>query len=1018
MVFAFAAVVFVLSAEPTGSLWDCGEFISASYKLQVVHPPGAPLYLMIGRVFTMVATTFSDNPENIAYAVNVLSGICTAFMVLFLFWTTTLFGKFILVGRDGETNMAQNIVLMGSGIVGALCAGFGTSIWFSAVEGEVYAMSAFFTGLLTWAMMRWYAADDSKYSDRWLIFIAFMMGLSSTVHLLSLLMFPFLTIMYYLKKYPTHTTKGFIAAAGVGVVYLGIFQYFFLPVIPTWAAHFDRFFVNNLGLPFGFGIMFFVLAFFGGLTYMSYRTYVQGKAMMHNLFLSHLLIFLGFSTYAMIIIRAEANTPINMNNPNNAYSWVSYLKREQYGDRPLFYGPHYEAQRAGTVEKGKVWRPVGDEYAIVDTKIEATYRPEDYIFLPRLGHLDRGDMYRAWLNLNPGETPTSIDNFKFLMDYQIGWMYVRYLLWNYVGRQNGDQGYFRADPTQGNWLSGIKMVDNRLYNQDKITSDMAKDPARNTYYFIPLIFGLIGLFFHFARRPFEASAVMVLFLMTGLAIIFYANEPPMEPRERDYTFAGSFAVFGIWIGLGVTALYSLLSKVNFSGVAAAALVSIAGISAPYLLLSENWDDHSRADHYGARDYASNFLNSVDSNAIMFSYGDNDTYPVWYAQEVEKVREDVRVVNFSLLAVDWYINQQRRKINNSPAVAMSIPADGYTGELRNYLPCDSKSTAVMSVQDVIKFMGEDHTIQQFPSYIPTRNVFIPVDKEACRKNGIVPANTPDSLMLDRIVFQLPEQGMTKDEIALLDIIATNAWKRPVYWAVTCRPEKFIGLSPYLRLEGLALQLVPFRTQPDGRFSVSGYGFVDTVKTYDRLMNDFKWGNFDKKPLYINKNYAPSVQTMQMAFIRLAETFLRSGNKVRAAEVIEKYFSSFPNFNFPYVKNNAMSMIQMLDQAAGTEKAKPHILIMAKSLAEYMTFFESLSGKAEYTEWLMARQSQNPMQINTAEGKFRTKELYHFKDDYQRYTSYMYELNKMAEDDAALKAELKTLFDPFIGAPGTE
>lgn len=1005
LVFAFATTVYALSAEPTGSLWDCGEFISAAYKLEIVHPPGAPLFLMIGRLFTVVAETLSSNPENIAYAINLLSGISTAFLVLFIFWTTTAFGKMIFVGHHAqeEPSRGAQIAILGGGLVAGLATTFATSVWFSAVEGEVYAMSGFFTGLVVWATMRWYQSTDPK-ADRWLMFAAYMIGLSIGVHLLSLLTIPFIAMMYYIKdKGENSRTAGMLAAFGVGILCLGLVQYLIIPQLPAVGALFDRIFVNGFGLPFGSGLLFFAILLLAALIGGIYYTHQKRLVTANKIIMAATLVIMGFSTYAFVLIRANANPPINMNNPDNPYSLLSYLNREQYGDRPLFFGPHYKAERDQmnpySVE-GTVWRPVGDSYAEVDEKIVPRYNKNDMTFLPRLGHFTRTQQYDRWLGLDPGEKPTMQDNISFLFRYQIGWMYFRYFFWNFVGRQNAKQGFYSSDPRHGHWISGIKPLDSaRLYNQSNLPEAFEEDPGRNTYYALPLLFGLLGLFFMFNQRPKEATALFALFLMTGLAIIVFLNQPPSEPRERDYGFAGSIFTFCIWIGLAVPALYQMFKDRLPSPQLSAGLATALVLIAPVLMGSQNWDDHSRAHHYGARDYAINFLESCEENAILFTHGDNDTYPLWYAQEVEGIRTDVRVVNFSLLAVDWYIEHLRRKVNESDAIPMTISKDGYRGKNRNYLPIiDQAKGQAMPLKDIVKVISEDRpNNEQFASYVPAKRARIDIDPQVAKAAGLVDANKPDSLIARSMEFDLKQgQYLMKDEIALLDIIATNAengWKRPIYFAATCRPEKVMGLKDYLRVEGIALRVVPEKTpSPDGM--VMSMGSIDTDKMFTNMTEKFRWGNFDKYDTFIDESYMPSIQMTQYAFLRLAQDLTRRNDKERAVKTADTFYEAYPHMNFPYDESQiALQMLSVYYTFGEKEKAKKKVMTMANALLDKQDFFATLDQASQ----------QNV-----------------FRQDILRNMNMMQGLEQTLANsgDEELKAKIREMFAPYLPAPGQE
>lgn len=1032
LMFAVAATVYMLTAEPTSSLWDCGEFISAAYKLEVVHPPGAPLFLMIGSIFGWVATLISDDPSMIAYSLNVMSGLCTAFLVMFVCLSTIMLSKLAMVGRyEAPEGGGETLAILGGGVVAGLATTFATSVWFSAVEGEVYAMSSGFTGLVMWAAIKWYVSDHPK-ADRWLIFIAYMMGLSIGVHLLSLLAFPFLGVLFYFKKKELEEGDVNFSLKGIFLGFLGGFgalvvvQYFIIPRLPQMAAAVDFFFVNHLGLGLGTGVLAFCLVLFGlivlGLNYahnknqynkffapavisviavvvlvnIVYTTEGNGRALkslftlaagvvgylwrkhnkkeqlisgyyMHLGIMMFAMILIGFSSYGVVVIRANAETAINMNNPSDPYSMLSYLNREQYGTRPLLYGPHFASERSGEYPKDKdVWSPVEKDgkmvYEIVDEKREVGYNSSDMMLFPRLGHFDRAGEYMKWMSLGRSGKPTMANNIGFFFEYQLGYMYWRYFAWNFIGRQNALQGT-DGNITRGNWLSGVAPLDGmRLHTQSDLPEYITENKSRNTYYFLPFIFGLIGLIFHASKRSREAAALGVLFLMTGVAIIVFTNQPPREPRERDYVIVGSIFTFCIWMGMAVPAIYELLRD-KIGGIAGAGLATALVLTAPVIMGAENWDDHSRADQYGARDYAINFLESCAPNAIIFTYGDNDTYPLWYAQEVENIRTDVRVINFSLLAVDWYVDQLRRKINTSPKIQMTIPKAAYKGKLRNYLPFQiTQGERYINLHDVIKFVGttpknmNPQMLQQYASYVPARNVYLPVDKEKAIKNGAINESIPDSLILPAIKFKLKGgQFMMKDEIALMDIISTNAqrgWERPIYFAVTCRPEKIMGLKDYLMLEGMALRIVPYRTESSAQTAIL-MGKVDTDLMYanmvgtDEKPGKFKWGNFDKKDFFINESYMPSVHSLQYGFVRLTDALVREGDKKRAENTIDRFFESFPDMNFPY-EQSRMSLqgirfyLVELKSEATEEKAKKHMDILKEALLDRLSFYGGLTS----------------------------------------------------------------------------
>ncbi len=963
LVFAVAAIVYTLTAEPTGSLWDCGEFILGAYKMEVVHPPGAPLFMIIGRMFIWVAEIFTDteaNPENIAYAVNLMSGICTAFGAMMVCWVAMILGKMTFVGRNGSTDSTQNMALAGAGLVTGLATTFASSIWFSAVEGEVYAMSTFFTCFTFWSMIKWYHLPDTPSNDRWLVFTVYIAALSIGVHLLSLLTFPALALFYYFKKYKKHTFWGMAAAAGVGAVAIVAIQKLVITGIAELWKTMEILTVNSFGLPFHSGLVptlaIIVAIFYFGLRWAHQRNH--GLAQM--VLVSAMMSIVGFSTIGVILIRANAAPPINMNSPSDPIRLLSYVNREQYGERPLLYGPNFDAQpydnaiekRYGQVVKMENGKEV-HRYEYTDEKLSYKYHSSDKSFFPRMGDdtQNRPEKYRQWIN-KPNGSLTFFDNIKYLVRYQFGWMYWRYFAWNFIGRQNGEQGHYAWNKKSGHWASGIKFIDEaRLFNMDKMPDSMKNHRARNHYYFLPFIFGLIGMFFHYKKRPKEFMGLLALFIITGLGIIIYSNQPPSEPRERDYVLVGSFFTYCIWMGFAVLAIFGWL-KDKVGGVSSAGIATLLVMIAPVLMGSQNWDDHSRAGHTGARDYASNFLESCDPNAIIFTYGDNDTYPLWYAQEVEGIRRDVRVVNLSLIQVDWYINLLRRKVNDSPPIKLTIPAESYRGKKRNavfhYDP-NEKNTRLNAV-DVLKFIGEEHELKAsqgrtLESFLPTKNLFLEIDStRAVAQDAYDPA---DSLRYTRqIPIKMPNrQYITKDELAILDVIASNINDRPVYFAVTCRPDKMFGLNDYMQLEGLGLRIVPVKSQSEQGLYVYGYGRVDTDKIYDRVMNKWRWGNFDTHETFIDRSYGPSIQSMRVVILRAARTLNAEGKKDKAVQLMEKYLASFPHFNFPY-DWNTMQMLNVMIEAGGYDKAKPHLETLANETLQKLEFFNSLD--AHFTE----------------------------------------------------------------------
>lgn len=958
IVLTVAMIVYYMSAERVGSLWDCGEFILGAYKLQVVHPPGAALYVLIGRIFTWFAEILSDDPADIAFAVNLMSGLCTAVAAMLVCWVTIMMSKLAWVGRGATTTSAQNIALAGAGIVAGLATAFSTSIWFSAVEGEVYAMSTMFTALTLWAAIKWYYLPDEPDTDRWLVLSIFFGGLSIGVHLLSLLAFPAIALLYYFKKYEETSIKGLAISLIAGVVGVAFVQRLVIVGIPTLWSKMDLFMVNTLGMPVHSGLIPTILIL-AGLSYLAFRLAAKYKSRLgHILAFSAVLTMIGFSTIGVVVIRANADTPVNMNVPSDAMRLLPYLNREQYGERPLLRGPHYNAKPID-VKKTPRYGLVGDKYEIVDEKYEYVYNSKDEMTFPRIGHTEgsRPALHRIWRDALTGEKagkPSFLYNMKYMFSYQFNWMYWRYFMWNFAGRQNGHQGYMPWDKKTGHWESGIGFIDEaRLYDQSAETDVMKNEESRNHYYFLPLIFGLMGMFWHLRRRPKDFGAFLVLFLMTGLGIIIYSNQPPSEPRERDYVLVGSFLTFCIWIGMGVPALMSLIGRFASGLKGSTALAGIAAavcLSAPIIMGFQNFDDHSRAEHTGSRDYAANFLNSVDPNAIIFTYGDNDTYPLWYAQEVEGIRRDVRVVNLSLIAVDWYINKLRAKVNDSAPLKLSIPAEGYRGKNKNQVyfasPPGAENNPEIPVDAGMRYMNDPRSVQSDGnggkvSTIPTRRFFIPAARDVLVKNGLLsPTDTINRIGKILITFSDNKNYLLKDELAIMDVIASNYQERPIYFAVTCKNEKLLGLNDYMQMEGLGLRLVPFKnpSSPDMP-GLYGSGRISLDKAYDNIMNKWKWGNFDKVDTYIDGSYGAELTAMKVVMLRLATRLSEAGDNERAAKVAKQYFDAFPHFNFTY-DASVIPFINVLIRSKEMEEAKKHIRILAESSRQNMKFYESI------------------------------------------------------------------------------
>jgi hypothetical protein len=943
-VLAITAYVFFLTVERTGSLWDCGEFILGAYKLQVVHPPGAGLFLIIGRIFSWIASIFSDDKSSIAFAVNMLSGLSTAVSAMCIAWATMIIGKLALVGRDNEPDMGQNIALTISGIAAGLSSAWISSVWFSAVEGEVYAMSLMFMSLTLWAGIKWYHLPDNKESDRWLILALFLSGLSVGVHLLSILGLPALAIFYYFKKYGDRKSiKGFLACIAAGLFMIYFIMKIVIVGIPKLWSWFELMFVNGIGLPFNSGIYPTILLIAAIFYYLFKYSHKKGNQLLQNFFVAAAMIVIAYSTVGVVVIRANADTPVNMNTPNDAFRLIPYLNREQYGERPLLKGPHYLAKPTGVTTEPRYGKK-GNKYEYVDEKFDYTWKESDKIFFPRIGHQDKADLhmkYKERFTGNAGGKPTFGYNLSFFFKFQLTQMYLRYFFWNFIGRQNFDQSQDIWQVKDGNWYSGIKSYDdNRLYNSDLEPDEMKNAPSRNKYYFIPFILGLLGMVFHFNKSRRDFLALFAFFIITGVGLIIYSNSPPIEPRERDYVFVGSFIIYCMWIGMSGLALYEALSKIKLPTAVGGFVGGAMTLIAPYLFISQNYNDSDRSHHYASRDYAANFLNSVEKNAIIFTYGDNDTYPLWYAQEVEDIRRDVRVVNLSLIQVDWYINKLRSKVNESPAIKLTMSADSYLGKNANQV-FFSEGGGPMSIIDMLKKADEAiKTGNPYPNF-QTKQLYIPFDPAQLKQGALL--NLDSMVVTPQIPVTIGSSSgyITKDDLAILDVVASNIHERPVYFSTTCNPEKLQGLNDYTRLEGLALRVVPTASKSDPSFGIYGYGSVNANRHFDVITKNFKFGNFDKVKTHVDKSYMAAVQSIRLAMLRGAYDLIAKKDNARAAALIKKYFEGFPHMNFPY-DGSASPFITGLFLAGDISEGVKHGKILLKEMKEYTDFYASLKN----------------------------------------------------------------------------
>jgi hypothetical protein len=896
--FLIAAVTYTLTLEPTASFWDCGEFIASAYKLQVVHQPGAPLFIMIGKVFSLLAS----NEKQVAFWVNMSSAITSAATILFLFWTITALTRKVLVKGNEEVSATALITIMGSGLVGALAYTFSDTFWFSAVEAEVYALSSLCTAIVFWAILKWDQHATNSDADKWLVFIAYMMGLSIGVHLLNLLAIPAIALVYYFRRTANPTTKGTLWALIIGIVILGVIQYGIIQYVVKLAAYFDLFFVNSLGMGFGTGVVVFALLVIGGLTYGILYSIKKAKPILNLALICVVFILIGYSSYAMIVIRAKADPTLNNNDPDNVFSLLSYLNREQYGDRPLLYGQYFDSERIDYKENGNIYRKGETKYEVAGKKFDYVY--DRNTFLPRMYSDDPQHIgfYREWMQMGESESPNMVDNLGFLFSYQTGFMYARYFFWNFVGRQNDDQGH--GNNVSGNWISGIKPIDAlHLGPQEDLPPSIKDNNAYNRFYFLPLILGLLGAYWHFKRNQKDAGVVGLLFFFTGMAIVLYLNQNPLQPRERDYAYAGSFYAFAIWIGLGVAAIAEMLRK-KISPTAAGTAATVLGLLvAPVLMAKEGWNDHDRSEKYTARDFAVDYLKSCAPNAILFTYGDNDTYPLWYAQEVEGVRPDVRVVNLSLLGTDWYIRQMKEKVNEAPALPITMPNDKFVQGVRDVIRYyDYNIAGSVELKTVFDVITSDQENDKVPmqdgskeNILPTKNLKITIDPNTVLATKTVPA-AQSGAIVPAMEFKYNKNYVTKAELAMFDILAHNNWKRPIYFAVTVPFDNYIGLENYLYNEGFAYRLLPL--QPPAVADSTNrreQELINTSVMYNNVMNKFEWGNM-KNASYLDPESTRMISIVMKSFNQLAENLIKEGKVAEARKLLVKSQEVLPERNF--------------------------------------------------------------------------------------------------------------------------
>ena len=1059
LAFMIAAFVYCSTIEPTASFWDCPEFITTGYRLEVGHPPGAPFFMLTANLFSQ----FTSDPTQVAKMVNIMSALLSATCILFLFWSITHLVRKLLVDRFEDITLTKLITIEASGLVGALIYTFSDTFWFSAVEGEVYAYSSAFTAVVFWLILKWEDHADEPHSDRWLVLIMYMTGLSIGVHLLNLLCLPAIGLVYYYRKFPNANLKGSLVALGISVVILAAVLYGVVPGIITVGGWFELFFVNTLGMPFNTGEIIYIILLVACVIWAVYETQTQKHSLnvqniafliavgmlgipfydygwsafiigiivlavlwfvlkyskdklplvtaraKNTALLCLLMLMIGYSTYALIVIRSSANPPMDQNSPEDIFTLGDYLGRDQYGQRPLFYGQAYTSQVALEVE-GNMCKPImskgkpvyqrkekasadeKDSYFVVRTKDE--YKYAQNMLFPRMYDAGHAGAYESWMGGVSGtevpydrcgepmmiKVPSQFENIRFFLSYQCNFMYWRYFMWNFAGRQNDIQG--NGELEHGNWITGIPFIDNaRLGDQNLLPDDLKENKGHNVFYCLPLILGLLGLFWQAwytrKRKVGEKTiddpigirqfwVVFFLFFMTGLAIVIYLNQTPMQPRERDYAYAGSFYAFAIWCGMGIAAIINWLErKLKKESVVLAGVIGLVGLFVPIQMASQTWDDHDRSDRYCCRDFGQNYLMTLQEkgNPIIFTNGDNDTFPLWYNQDTEGVRTDARVCNLSYLQTDWYIDQMVRPAYDSPSLPITWNRLEYCAGTNEYVQVDpSLKSQVLelyrqSPEEAKKQFGDEpfelknilknwvrSSVKDF-HVIPTDTVYVTIDKEAVRRSGMMMAS--DSIP-DKMVISLKGKGaLYKGDLMMLELIANANWERPIYVATTVGQENYMNLGENFVQEGLANRITPFHTHDtDSRgnlIPVAGVANFDTEKVYDNVMNKYKYGNVSQKGIYLDETVTRMCYTHRRLLSTLAMNLINESKIDKAKAVLDKCEKELPGYNVAHdYASGSIDMARAYNLTGQKEKAQQMVDLLWKKSQQYLQWYCSLDG----------------------------------------------------------------------------
>ena len=996
--FLAASAVYLLTMEPSGSFWDCGEFISSAYKLEVGHPPGAPFFMLTGNLFTQLA---GNDTGSVAKMINSMSALFSGFTILFLFWTITHVGRKIIVGDGEDIKPSQLILILGSGLVGALAYTFSDTFWFSAVEGEVYAYSSLFTALVFWLILKWEDAADHPHADRWIVLIAYLMGLSIGVHLLNLLCIPAIVLVYYYRKFENPGMKGTLVALLVSFAIVALMMFGVIQGLVEVCGLFELLFVNALGMPYNSGVFAYVIILLGTLgwsVYESMRSEIQEKRLkisflisivllgipfigdgywlgalliaalalflfkrkpnvklLNTILISMLVVVVGYSSYALIMIRSSAGTPMDQNSPKDIFTLRTYLAREQYGEVPLLYGQTYVSEEKYTREgntcipswkEGKpTWSRIikksegeKDRYYISQRARKYEMADELNMLFPRMYSTQDNHVaaYKEWAKIKGkavkydrcGEQTTVIkpsfaENLRFFFNYQLNFMYWRYFMWNFSGRQNDVQS--RGEVLNGNWISGIPFVDEpRVGPSDGLPHDIAGNKGHNVYYMLPLLLGVIGLLYqaYAGKKGIESFWItFLLFFMTGIAIVLYLNQTPEQPRERDYAYAGSFYAFCIWIGLGVAGLSRAIEKyLRAPAALAAALASAACLLVPLQMAGQNWDDHDRSNRYAVRDFGRNYLESCEPDAIIFTNGDNDTFPLWYAQEVEGIRTDVRVCNTSYLQTDWYIDQMKRQAYNSAPLPISWNREDYiqgTRDAAYIVPATDKPVDLKLALDFVR--SNDPRYKKVPGYsqemdyIPSQTLIYKTDSAAVVNKAVLGEKYLPYMLKEMPVDLKGKRYLGKQELIILDMLQNNNWERPMYYAITVVPDQFVRLDEYFQQTGMAYQIVPLATKNSPHA-------INSEKMYDNVMNKFKWGNVNLPGVYLDETIMRMCKSYRMSvFAPLARTLIAEGENEKAIRALDRAMEIFPPEKVP-MDYSVVYLGESYFQAGAREKAE--------------------------------------------------------------------------------------------------